>query len=289
MDLSDRSPPERTAAPTAHPAVKLSSGELLVLVAAGIAAGAFGGLVGVGGNVILIALMGGSGKWTQQQAQATSLVVLVFTGLSGGTRYALTGAVDFWAALALALPAVLAAQPGARFAHAMAEWRLKRVFGGFLLVVSILLLLQHRIPGLAHPFEGGARLAILFATGALTGFASGLLGVGGGSLMVPSMVLLAGFGQHLAQGTSLVAMVPVGAAAAWAHWSLGNVVRRVLPPLVLGVLVGAFLGGSAAAVLNDLVLRVAFAGVLVWTGIWFLRARRSSAGPARGRLERLLP
>jgi hypothetical protein len=260
--------------------------ELLLLLATGIAAGAFGGLVGVGGNVILIALMGGSGRWTQQQAQATSLVVLVFTGLSGGARYALTGAVDPWAVLALAVPAVIAARPGARFAHAMPELRLKRIFGCFLLVVSILLLLQHRIPGLSHPFEGGARLAILVTTGALTGFASGLLGVGGGSLMVPSMVLLAGFGQHLAQGTSLVAMVPVGAAAAWAHWSLGNVVRRVLPPLVLGVLIGAFAGGSAAVVLNELVLRVTFAGVLVWTGIWFLRSRRRSDGPEQvGQVE----
>ncbi len=230
----------------------------------------------MGGNIFLIVLMARSGKLRQHQAQATSLVALVFTGLAGGTRYALMGAVDVAAAATLALPAVMTAGPGARFAHALSEWQLKRVLGCFLLVASLLLLLNHDLPGLTQPFTGWSRLAILFATGALTGFASGMLGVGGGSLMVPAMVLLAGFGQHIAQGTSLAAMVPAGAAAARAHWRLGNVAKRMLPALVPGVLIGAYIGGSLAAALDERALRLVFSGVLVWTGIGFLRTRRSA-------------
>ncbi|SRR6266568_617914 len=260
-----------TAVPASPSAPWREAGALLV---AGLVAGAFGGLVGVGGNVILIVFLAGSGKLRQHQAQATSLVALVFTGLAGATRYGLMGAIDLAAAAALALPAIITARPGARYAHTLPEWQLKRVFGGFLIAVSLLLLLKHHLPGLAQPFTGRIGLLILVATGALTGFASGMLGVGGGSLMVPAMVLLAGFGQHVAQGTSLLAMVPAGAAAARAHWRLGNVVKRLLPPLIPGVLLGAYLGGSLAAALDELALRITFAGVLIWTGIRFLRARR---------------
>ncbi|HEX7622549.1 MAG TPA: sulfite exporter TauE/SafE family protein, partial [Anaeromyxobacteraceae bacterium] len=224
-----------TAAPT--PPSAPWRREAATLFVTGVVAGAFGGLVGVGGNVILILFLVGSGKLSQHQAQATSLVALVFTGLAGATRYGLMGAVDLAAAAALALPAILTARPGARYAHTLSEWQLKRVFGGFLLAVSLLLLLKHQLPGLSQPITGGHRMVVLIATGALTGFASGMLGVGGGSLMVPAMVLLAGFGQHVAQGTSLLAMVPAGAAAAHAHWRLGNVAKRLLPPLIPGVLI----------------------------------------------------
>ena len=65
-----------------------------------------------------------------------------------------------------------------------------------------------------------------------------MMGVGGGSIMVPAMVLLAGFPQVLAQGSSLLAMVPAGAVGAHTHFRLGNVVRGLLPGLIPGILGG---------------------------------------------------
>jgi uncharacterized membrane protein YfcA len=114
---------------------------------------------------------------------------------------------------------------------------------------------------------------VLLATGAVAGFSSGMMGVGGGAIMIPSMVLLAGFDQHVAQGTSLLVMVPSGGTGAYTHWKLGNVNTAILPGLIVGVLAGTWFGGTFAHLLSDMVLRAIFAVLLIWTGIRYLRTR----------------
>jgi hypothetical protein len=246
--------------------------------AIGLIAGFFGGLVGLGGGVIMIPLMVGISRLTQHKAHGTSLVALVFTGISGAITYALKGSVDLMAAILLATTAIFTARGGARFAHALPEWKLKRSFGGFLIFVSLLLLLKPYLSHLAQPATGWAKVVILLFTGVFTGFLSGMMGVGGGTIMVPAMVLLAGFGQHSAQGSSLLAMVPAGGVGAYTHWRLGNVVTNLLPGLIPGVFIGTYFGGSLALILPEAALRVIFAAVLIWTGVRYLRTPRP--GPA---------
>jgi uncharacterized membrane protein YfcA len=238
----------------------------------GLTAGLFGGLVGLGGGIVMIPLMVRFAGLRQHQAHGTSLVALVFTGLAGAATYAGRGSIDVAAALSLAVPAMATARLGARHAHSLPEWKLKRAFGGFLLLVTALLLLKPYIAGASVPAVGFAKVSVLVATGAFTGFLSGMMGVGGGSLMVPAMVLLTGFPQALAQGSSLLAMIPAGTAGAHQHWQLGNVVRRLVPGLVPGVIVGAWLGGSLALRLTDETLRLAFAAVVVYTGVRYIAA-----------------
>lgn len=251
------------------------SGSLVV----GLVAGAFGGLIGLGGGVIMIPLLVGWGRLRQQEAHGTSLVALVFTGLVGTASYFSRGKVDLVGALLLAVPAVLTARLGARYAHALPEWKLKRAFGGFLVFVSALLLSKTWIAGGAAPAEGLALAAVLLPVGLLVGFLSGMMGVGGGNMMVPAMVLLASFPQVLAQGTSLLAMVPAGIVGAATHWRLGNVARPLLPAVIPGILVGTLLGSAAAMRLPELALRLSFAAILVYTGVKFLRTRRPEAKP----------
>ncbi|MBI5068584.1 MAG: sulfite exporter TauE/SafE family protein [Deltaproteobacteria bacterium] len=243
----------------------------------GLVGGAFGGLVGLGGGVVMVPMLVGLAKLRQQQAHGTSLVALVFTGLVGAATYFTRGKVDVVGALLLAAPAVFTARLGARYAHALPEWKLKRAFGGFLVLVSILLLSKTWIAGGSVPATGWALAAVLVPVGLLVGFLSGMMGVGGGNMMVPAMVLLAGFPQVLAQGTSLLAMVPAGAVGAHAHWQLGNVVRPLLPGIVLGILLGTLAGSAMALQLPELALRLAFAAILVYTGVKFLRTRRPEA------------
>jgi len=84
------------------------------------------------------------------------------------------------------------------------------------------------------------------------------MGGGGGIVMIPSMVLLAGFGQHLAQGTSLAVMIPVGTVGALTYLRLGLVDGGLLKGLVPGILIGAYLGSSIAHLLPDDYLRIIF-------------------------------
>ena len=240
----------------------------------GLAAGFFGGLVGLGGGVIMIPLMVGILKMGQHKAHGTSLVALVFTGISGAFTYALNGSVDILASLLLASTAIFTARAGARFANALPEWKLKRSFGGFLILISLLLLLKPYLYHVAEPTTGWLKISVLLSTGIFTGFLSGMMGVGGGTIMVPSMVLLIGFTQYVAQGCSLLAMVPVGIVGAYTHWRLGNVSTSILPGLIPGILLGTYLGGSLAYILPEGVLRIIFAVVLIWTGVRYLRTSK---------------
>jgi len=239
----------------------------------GLVAGIFGGLVGLGGGVIMIPLMVGIRKLTQHKAHGTSLVALVFTGIAGAITYFLQGSVDMAASALLAVTAVFTARAGAQYAHALPEWKLKRSFGGFLIMVSLLLLIKPYLPGLVLSTAWWYTAVILLLTGVFTGFLSGMMGVGGGTIMVPAMVLLAGMGQHVSQGTSLLAMVPAGAAGAYTHKKLGNVESSLLAGLIPGILVGTYLGGTLAHHLPEAALRTIFAAVLIWTGSRYLRAK----------------
>ena len=244
----------------------------------GVTAGAFGGLVGLGGGVVMVPLMVGYAKLQQRQAHGTSLVALVFTGIAGAATYATRGQVDLVGAALLAVPATFTARFGARYAHVLPEWKLKRSFGAFLLVIAVILLARPWLLGASGPVGPWTKTAVLLSTGVFSGFLSGMMGVGGGSIMVPAMVLLAGFSQVLAQGSSLLAMVPAGAAGALTHRKLGNVVTSLLPGLIPGILVGTFVGSSLAVRLPEVVLRIVFAAVLVWTGSKYVRARRPDGG-----------
>jgi uncharacterized protein len=95
------------------------------------------------------------------------------------------------------------------------------------------------------------------------GVLAGLLGVGGGVLFVPGLVLLLSLDQHHAEATSLLAIVPVAIVGAYRHDRYGNVRRG--DALLLGVLslAGAAGGVALANALSGTALRDAFAGLMV--------------------------
>ena len=244
----------------------------LISFAIGLTAGFFGGLVGLGGGLIMIPLMVGVLKFNQHKAHGTSLVALIFTGISGAATYALNGSVDLEAAVLLALTAVLTARFGAHFAHSLAEWKLRKFFGIFLIFISVLLLLKPYFAGAAVVTSCVAKILIFLIAGGVTGFLSGMMGVGGGTIMVPVMVLLIGFTQHLAQGTSLLVMVPAGAIGAFTHWKLGNVEAGILYGLIPGILIGTYLGGNFAHAISDDGLRLIFAAIMIILGFRYVKA-----------------
>jgi uncharacterized membrane protein YfcA len=106
-------------------------------------------------------------------------------------------------------------------------------------------------------------VAIAVALGFAAGVLSGMFGVGGGILFVPTLVLVLGLAQLEAQATSLAAMIPVVAVGAWRQSRFGNV--RWSAALFVGLASGIGVGGGAvlAAALSEDVLRRLFAGLLV--------------------------
>lgn len=212
-------------------------------------------------------------KIRQHQAHGTSLIAIAFTGLTGAIAYGLEGSVDIFAALALGLTSIVTVRAGAKFTETLPEWRLKRYFGLFLIFVAFLLLLKPQIPTTNIATTLWSKTLVLLFTGALTGFLSGTMGVGGGLLMVPAMVLLLGLSQHTAQGTSLLVIVLTGAVGAWTHWKLGHVVSGIVPPLIIGVLLGTPAGVRFAHFLPENQLRLVFVVFLTIMGIRYLLTR----------------
>ncbi len=101
------------------------------------------------------------------------------------------------------------------------------------------------------------------AIGLAAGVVAGLLGVGGGVLFVPGLVLFLGLDQHHAEATSLLAIVPVAIVGTYRQDRYGNVVRRDALLLGLLSLAGAAAGVALANALTGAVLRDAFAALML--------------------------
>jgi uncharacterized membrane protein YfcA len=244
----------------------------------GFLAGVFGGIAGVGGGAVMIPMMVGILKLSQHRASGTSLVTLVFTGIAGTIAYAAQGYVDFFAALLLAATAIFSARAGARFSHSIPEAKLRQYYGAFLIFIALSMVLKPWLPHVSIPLAGWEKVLVLLAAGIFTGFQSGIMGGGGGAVSIPAMVLLAGFSQPVAQGTSLLVMVPTGATAAWTYWRRGNVDMGLLRGMIPGILIGTWAGATIAGYLPDANLRYLFALMLFWIGSRYLRTPPPSTG-----------
>jgi len=105
-------------------------------------------------------------------------------------------------------------------------------------------------------------IILFLLVGLLAGVLSGLLGIGGGVIIVPALVFIFGYSQHLAQGTTLALMIPpIGILAAWTYYKQGDVNLTAAAFICLGFVIGGLFGARFATVIPDLILRRLF-GVL---------------------------
>ena len=118
-------------------------------------------------------------------------------------------------------------------------------------------------------FNGPRRLAAIFAAACVVGICSGLFGVGGGVVLVPLLVLLLGFDQHMAQGTSLIALVPpTGFLAFLAYYRAHQVDVKVGLLIIPGVILGGAAGGKLAGRMPPRRMKIVFAILLFFVGAW---------------------
>jgi uncharacterized protein len=104
-----------------------------------------------------------------------------------------------------------------------------------------------------------SELLILLAIGLLAGFAGGALGIGGGIIIVPALILIMGFTQHQAQGTSLaVLLFPIGIMAVITYFKKGYVNTQYALILIIAFLIGSWLGSIFAVNLPAKTLKKIF-------------------------------
>jgi uncharacterized protein len=103
----------------------------------------------------------------------------------------------------------------------------------------------------------------LITLGLVAGALAAALGLGGGVIFVPSLVVLFGFEQHLAQGTSLAVIFPTAIVATVAHARMGSVRWPLAIPVGIAGIVGAVVGARVALLLDADLLRRMFGVFLV--------------------------
>lgn len=108
----------------------------------------------------------------------------------------------------------------------------------------------------------------LLAIGLLAGTLSGLIGIGGGVIIVPALVLFMGFSQQAAQGTSLgLMLLPVGILAVMNYYQKGYIDVKVVAVMLVAFVIGGYIGSKWAMNLPQETLKKIFAVILFYTGI----------------------
>ena len=111
-------------------------------------------------------------------------------------------------------------------------------------------------------------ILLLVVIGFGAGILSGVFGIGGGVVIVPALIYLAGFNQHRATGTSLAVLLPpIGLAATWEYYWHHNVDVRAAMTVAAAVFVGGWFGAVIANRVSGPYLRLAFGVFVVVLGV----------------------
>lgn len=252
------------------------------MLATGVVSGIAAGLLGIGGGAVIVPalgnallLMGFDADVVQHVAVGTSLAIIIPTGIMSARAHHKRGALDI-EVFKLWAPFIVA---GTFIGGLMAGWFsgdvLRIVFAvlAFLIAANILFSFQTRLMG--HLKESAPTHR---AAGFIVGYLSSLMGIGGGSLTVPTLVAF-GHSMHKAVGTSAAIGVAIAVSGTLGFiisgWGVGD-----LPPLSIGyinlvalVLVGVLaaicapFGAALAHRLDQKTLKYVFAAFLVLVGL----------------------
>lgn len=236
-------------------------------IALGALAGIMAGLFGIGGGAVLVPLLVLWLALPQHRAHATSLAAIIGMAASGTLRFAGDAGVQWVAGLGIAAGAILGAFAGSQLMHRLSPTRLRQGFAVLLVVAALQLLFGYTPQAGAVAMAGSEAVIVSLLVGMAAGALSGLMGVGGGVILVPAMVMLFGFTQHAAEGTSLLVIIPTAIVGSTRHARHGYTDWRLAALLGVGGIVGAWVGADVALRLDAELLQRMFAIFLLGTGL----------------------
>ena len=247
--------------------------QLLGASLAGLVGGTLSGFFGVGGNFILVPLLGLTLGLNQHQAQGLTLAALLPPlGLPAVWQYRRDGVPLLWRVVGFAILGFVPAIPlGSVLANHLPASVLRLIFSVLLVVMAVRLWRtpkdQSDRPHLTAPPKGYVPITLL--AGFLSGFASGLLGIGGAIVLIPLLTRKVGLSQKQAQLTSLAMLLPpVALPGVWVYaqsefgfpWS-------TLLPVALGFVGGAFVGAKLNRVVSPARLTRGFSVLLAVSAV----------------------
>lgn len=227
----------------------------------GLAAGLLGGMFGVGGGILIVPALVIVLGFEHRLAHGTSLAAILPIAGASLLTYWWAGNVDWPVALWISLGAIAGAIVGTRLLQVVSKRALTIGFVVVMLVTAVRLFV---------PTEGTEREALtaltafgLLGIGLLSGTLAGLLGVGGGIIMVPAMIVLFGMPSVVAKGTSVAVIIPTSIMGTIRNRAVRNADVRVGAVIGLAGVVSAVAGSLIADRMSDPVANALFAVLLV--------------------------
>ncbi len=225
------------------------------------------GVVGVGGGIIFVPGLVYVEGWQIQEAVAASLIIVVFSSLSGTIRNTRSeDPADWRAAGMLSLAVAPASLIGVYIGSISPETVVQFAFATLLLILAYPTSRGHSEYG----GRGKMPLPLVFVVGAFIGTLSGLVGVGGGVVLVPLMVLGMGLETKRAISTSLVVVMFAALVGALGYVATGFEKFLSLPPLIVGSMAGAWVGVRVRDLLPETAVRVGFGVFMVVVALHML-------------------
>ena len=223
--------------------------------------------MGIGGGSAIAPLLLLATTLRPSRVSGTTLATVLVISIAGSATYASLGYLNLGLAWPIASGSVVGSVLGALTSRRLSMRLMVSIF----LIILPYFALKEFWPGLAAPTIP-ADLLSLGLLGLTTGFVSGLLGISGASLVVPSLVAFFLIDHHVAQGMAMGVALADSLAGATVHGLRGNLDRRVLmylaPPALLAAIAGAFL----SHLLPVVALRTIFG--LFMTAVWLAMLSR---------------
>jgi len=264
--------------------------EFILLAVIGLASGIVGALVGLGGGIILVPAtlyvginLGLIDGITPQTVVGLSVIMMIFTGLASTISYMKTKTIDFKSGFIFFLGSVPGTLIGAFVNKGLDLPSFNLYFGILLILLSTLLLVRKYLKPVSWFVNHGKKRTFIDNTDQtfvygypvwfallmsfVVGFSSGLFGIGGGSILVPAMILLFLFPPHVAVGTSMFMVFLSALVNSITHISLGNVPWLYTIPVIPAAYIGAKIGARLNQKMKSETLVVALRIILLLLGI----------------------
>jgi uncharacterized membrane protein YfcA len=234
-----------------------------LLFGAGLVIGAVLGALGGGGSILAVPALIYLGGQSAQAATSASLVVVGLGALSGLASHLPSGHVRVKSGLAFGAVGVLGSVAGSWLNRAVPEDVLVGAFVVLLVAVAGAMILR-RVRG-SGPTGGDFQVHIgrVLVAGTAVGFLTGFLGVGGGFVIVPALVLAMGFTMPAAIGTSLVVIAVNVVVALGARLGTLDIPWAMTMALAAGTMLGSWTVGRLSARFDPRTLTAGFAGLLI--------------------------
>ena len=234
------------------------------------------GLFGVGGGILIVPALIIFMKMDQKLSHGTSLAAILPIAVSGVIGYTTGNSIDWTAALFLTIGS---AGFGAFVGTKLLQMLSRRVVA--VLFIGVLIATAARMSLLSEVIANPKTISVLIAgefvmLGLVSGVLAGLLGVGGGIVMVPSMVIFFSMPTTLAKGTSLVAIIPTAIIGTKRNITKNNVNLKLAAIIGLSGVASSFLTSRISLNLDDRLSNHLFEGLLTIVALKLISDERKA-------------